>query len=110
MWMFKKVRRSIGLMLFTTILVNIGMWLERFLIIVPGLARKQGLTFTWGGYTPSPVEITIIGATFAMVSMLVLLFAKIFPLIPLGDAKEGMILQDEIRIGKVTVPAVMREE
>ena len=110
MWMFKKVRRSIGLMLFTTILVNIGMWLERFLIIVPGLARKQGLTFTWGGYTPSPVEIIIIGASFAMVSMLVLIFAKVFPLIPLGDAKEGMILHDEIKIGKVTVPAVMREE
>ena len=110
MWMFKKVRRSIGLMLFTTILVNIGMWLERFLIIVPGLARKQGLTFTWGGYTPSAVEVIIIGATFAMVSMLVLLFAKVFPLIPLGDAKEGMILHDEIKIGKVTVPAVMREE
>ena len=110
MWMFRKVRRSIGLMLFTTILVNVGMWLERFIIIVPGLARKQGFTFTWGGYTPSPVEITIIGASFAMVAMLVLLFSKVFPLIPIGDAKEGLVLQDEIRIGKVTVPAVMREE
>ena len=110
MWMFQKVRRSIGLMLFTTILVNVGMWLERFLISVPGLARKQSLTFSWGGYTPGPVEIIVIGATFAMVSMLVLLFAKMFPLIPIGDAKEGMILQDEIKIGKVTVPAVMREE
>jgi Ni/Fe-hydrogenase subunit HybB-like protein len=110
MWMFRKVRRSIGLMLFTTILVNIGMWLERFIIFIPGLARKQSFTFTWGGYTPSPVEIVIIGATFAMVSMLVLLFSKVFPLIPLGDAKEGMILHDEIKIGKVTVPAVKREE
>ena len=97
-------------MIFTTVLVNVGMWIERFIIIVPGLARKQGFTFTWGGYTPSIVEITIVFATFCMVSMLVLLFAKIFPLIPIGDAKEGMILQDEIKIGKVTVPAVMREE
>ncbi len=110
MWMFRKVRRSIPLMIFTTVLVNVGMWIERFIIIVPGLARKQGFTFTWGGYTPSIVEITIVFATFCMVSMLVLLFAKIFPLIPIGDAKEGMILQDEIKIGKVTVPAVMREE
>lgn len=110
MWLVPKVRRSIGLMLFTTVLVNVGMWLERFLIIVPGLARKQGFTFTWGGYTPSIVEITIIGATFALVSMLLLLFAKVFPLIPVGDAKEGMLLRDEIRVGKVTVPAVMREE
>ena len=44
------------------------------------------------------------------VSMLVLLFAKVVPLIPIGDAKEGMILHDEIKIGKVMVPAVMREE
>ena len=110
MWMFRSVRRSIGLMVFTTVLVNIGMWLERFIIIVPGLARKQSFSFTWGGYTPSPVEIVIIGATFAMVSMLVLLFAKVFPLIPIGDAKEGMVLADEITIGKVKVPAVMREE
>jgi molybdopterin-containing oxidoreductase family membrane subunit len=110
MWLFRTVRRSIPLMIFTTVLVNVGMWLERFIIIVPGLARKQGLTFTWGGYTPSPVEIIIVFATFCMVAMLVLLFAKIFPLIPIGDAKEGMILQDEIRVGKVSVPAVMREE
>ena len=110
MWLFRTVRRSIPLMIFTTVLVNVGMWLERFIIIVPGLARKQGLSFTWGGYTPSAVEIIIVFATFCMVSMLVLLFAKIFPLIPIGDAKEGMILQDEIRVGKVNVPAVMREE
>ena len=110
MWLFRSVRRSIPLMIFTTVLVNVGMWLERFIIIVPGLARKQGLTFTWGGYTPSAVEIIIVFATFCMVSMLVLLFAKVFPLIPIGDAKEGMVLQDEIKIGKVNVPAIMRED
>ncbi len=110
MWLFRSVRRSIPLMIFTTVLVNVGMWLERFIIIVPGLARKQGLTFTWGGYTPSAVEIIIVFATFCMVSMLVLLFAKVFPLIPIGDAKEGVVLQDEIKIGKVNVPAIMRED
>ena len=110
MWLFRSVRRSIPLMIFTTVLVNVGMWLERFIIIVPGLARKQGLTFTWGGYTPSAVEIIIVFATFCMVSMLVLLFAKVFPLIPIGDAKEGVVLEDEIKIGKVRVPAIMRED
>ena len=110
MWMFKRVRRSVGLMIFTTVLVNIGMWLERFIIIVPGLARKQAFTFSWGSYAPSPVEITIIAATFCMVSMLVLLFAKMLPLIPIGDIKEGVVLEDEIQIGKVAVPAVARED
>ena len=99
-----------GWMLFTTILVNVGMWLERFIIIVPGLARKQNFSFTWGGYTPSAVEVIIIGATFALVCMLVLLFAKIFPLIPIGDTKEGVVLEDSIQVGKVKVPAIMRED
>jgi len=42
--------------------------------------------------------------------MLVLLFAKFFPLIPLYDIKEGEILKEEIIIGKRRIPAVMREE
>ena len=92
------------------ILVNIGMWLERFLIIIPALAEKQLFTFTWYTYAPSAVEITIIGATFALVSMLMLLFARVLPLIPLYDIKEGDILKTEIQIGRRTVPATFRED
>lgn len=110
MWLLKKVRRSFFWMFVTTISVNIGMWLERFLIIVPGLARKQELTFVWGSYTPSIIEITIVIGTFAFVSMNILLFAKLFPLIPLYDVKEGQILLKKKKIGRVEVPAVIREE
>jgi molybdopterin-containing oxidoreductase family membrane subunit len=92
------------------IIVNIGMWLERFLIIVPGLARKQLLTFDWYTYRPSPVEWIIIVGTFALVSMLMLTIARVVPLIPLYDIKEGEILRTEIKIGRVTVPAVFRED
>ncbi len=110
LWLFRNVRRSFLLMAITTISVNIGMWLERFLIIVPGLARKQGFTQAWYTYSPSPVEITIVAGTFALVLMLFLLFAKVFPLIPIFDIKEGQVLKDEIRIGRRRVPAVFREE
>ena len=110
MWLFRGVRRNPWLMLGTCVFVNIGMWLERLLIIVPGLARKQGLSFSWSDYAPSAVEITIIGGTFAMVCMLMLLFAKAFPLIPLYDIKEGEILREQIQIGRRTVPAVIHEE
>ena len=110
MWLFKGVRRNAMLMLFTCIFVNIGMWLERFLIIVPGLAQKQTFNFTWYTYAPSPVEIVIIIGTFAMVTMLLLLFAKVFPLVPLYDIKEGEILKQGIQIGRRKVPAVIREE
>jgi Ni/Fe-hydrogenase subunit HybB-like protein len=110
MWLFKNVRRSMFLMVITTVSVNIGMWLERLLIIVPGLARKSEFTFVWASYKPSAIEITICIGTFALVILGVLLFAKILPLIPLYDIKEGELLKREIQIGKVKVPAVIREE
>jgi Ni/Fe-hydrogenase subunit HybB-like protein len=110
MWLFRNVRRSFLLMAITTISVNIGMWLERFIIIVPGLMRKQTFTQTWYTYAPSPVEITIIGGTFALVLLMFLMFSKVFPLVPLFDIKEGQLLKDEIKIGRRRVPAVYREE
>jgi molybdopterin-containing oxidoreductase family membrane subunit len=91
--------------------VNIGMWLERFIIIVPGLQNKQVFTFSWYSvYVPSAVEWTIIGATFALVSLLMLLISRVVPLIPLYDIKEAEILRTEVKIGRVTVPAVYRED
>ena len=109
MWLSKRVRRSVTLMFWTTVLVNIGMWLERFLIIIPGLARKSPLVFNWGTYHPSLVEILMVVATFAWVAFGLLLFSKVFPLIPLFDIKEGMVGRDEIKIGRRTVPASIRE-
>ena len=109
MWLFKNVRRSMKWMLITTVSVNIGMWLERFMIIVPGLARKTPFSFDWGTYHPSIVEILMVAATFAWVALGLLLFSKVFPLIPLFDIKEGMTVRDEIKIGRRTVPASIRE-
>ena len=45
-----------------------------------------------------------------MVALLMLLFARVLPLIPLYDIKEGDILKTEIRIGRRTVPATFRED
>ena len=109
LWLFKNVRRSAKWMFITTVLVNVGMWLERFLIIVPGLARKTPMTFDWGSYHPSLIEILIVAETFAFVALGLLIFAKVFPLIPLFDIKEGMVVRDEIKIGRRTVPASIRE-
>ena len=109
LWLFKNVRRNAKWIVFTTVLVNIGMWLERFLIIIPGLARKTPLTFDWGTYHPSLIEILIVAETFAFVGLGLLLFAKVFPLVPLFDIKEGMVVRDEIKIGRATVPATIRE-
>jgi len=109
MWMFRSVRRSYFWMFVTTILVNIGMWLERFLIIVPGTMRRGDFIFDWGSYHPSIIEILMVIMTFAWVALGMLVFTKLFPLIPLFDVKEGMVFRDEIRIGRRVVPASIRE-
>ena len=109
MWLFRSVRRSPALMFFTTVVVNVGMWLERFLIIIPGVARKTPMEFNWGTYHPSLVEILMVAGTFAWVALGMLVFAKVFPIIPLFDIKEGMVFRDEIKIGRRTVAASIRE-
>ena len=109
MWLFKSIRRSYFWMFFTTILVNIGMWLERFLIIVPGTMRRGEFIFDWGSYHPSIIEILMVIMTFAWVVLGMLVFTKLFPLIPIFDVKEGMVGRDEIRIGRRIVPASIRE-
>lgn len=108
-WMFKRCRRSALIMFFTTILVNIGMWLERFLIVIPGLVRRSHMTFDWGTYHPSLIEILIVVETFAFVALGMLVFAKVLPLIPLFDVKEGVIFRHVIKVGRKTIPATIRE-
>ena len=109
LWLFRRVRRSLRWMFVTTLLVNVGMWLERFLIIIPGLMRRQPMIFDWGSYHPSIIEILMVAATFAWVLLGLLLFSKVFPLIPLFDIKEGMVARDEVKIGRRTVAASIRE-
>ena len=68
--------------------VLIGMWLERFLIIVPSLANKA-LPYAWGTYQPQPIEIMITISTFAAMALLYTLFAKLIPVISIWELKVG---------------------
>ena len=68
--------------------VLVGMWLERFLIIVPSLAHKQ-IPYTWGSYSPRPVEIVMAVAAFAAMGLLYVLFAKFVPIISIWELKVG---------------------
>jgi molybdopterin-containing oxidoreductase family membrane subunit len=110
LWMNRAARRNLWIMSLACISVNIGMWLERYIIIVPGLTNRGVFTFTWNNYVPQFPEMIIIGATFAFVSMLLLLFSRVFPLVPLYDIKEGEFLRTEVKIGRRVVPATFRED
>jgi molybdopterin-containing oxidoreductase family membrane subunit len=83
----KKLRTITGCVI-ASIGVVIGMWLERFLIIVPALSHKY-LPYSWGTYRPTWVEITITAATFAAMAMLYMLFSKFIPIISVWELKWG---------------------
>jgi Ni/Fe-hydrogenase subunit HybB-like protein len=70
--------------------VVIGMWLERYLIIVPSLSRKY-LPYAWvtNPYRPTWVEITITAGTFAAMVALYMLFSKVVPIISMWELKGG---------------------
>jgi Ni/Fe-hydrogenase subunit HybB-like protein len=109
-WLFKKARRNITLMFWTSIIANVGMWLERYIVIVPPVSNKRPFVFDWlPNYFIQPIELILVLASFALVSLGILLFSKFFPIIPLFDIKEGQVLKQEIQIGRVRVPAVIRE-
>jgi molybdopterin-containing oxidoreductase family membrane subunit len=68
--------------------VLVGMWLERFLIVVPSLGHKY-LPYSWGTYRPRPVELLITTSTFAAMCLLYTLFAKFVPIISIWELKVG---------------------
>jgi len=81
----KKLRTITGTVIASTGVV-IGMWLERFLIIVPSLSNKY-LPYSFGSYRPTWVEITITAGTFAAMAVLYMLFAKTVPIISIWELK-----------------------
>ncbi len=84
---FRKLRRSIVYLFILSIFVNIGMWLERFVIIVTSLAKDFD-PYSWGLYTPTMVEVGITVGSFAMFFMFFLIFAKVLPVLSITELKE----------------------
>jgi molybdopterin-containing oxidoreductase family membrane subunit len=72
-----------------SVFILIGMWLERFLIIVPTLSHPR-LTFNWSEYAPTWVEVTIMAGTFGYFVLLYAVFTKLFPIIAIWEYKEGL--------------------
>ncbi len=69
--------------------VLLGMWVERFLIVVPTLATPA-LPAAWGGYAATWVELAITAGTFAAMALLYLLFVKAFPIIAVWEYEDDL--------------------
>ena len=80
-------RWPLGLMC-VGVLINVGMYIERMLILVPPLAHPR-LPYNWSTYFPSIVELSIMVGSLALAVLLYVLATKFVPVISIWEEKEG---------------------
>jgi molybdopterin-containing oxidoreductase family membrane subunit len=80
-------KRTIPCLLIASICIVIGMWLERFLIIIPSFCEPR-LPYARGFYMPSWVEWSMMAGLFAGFSLAFVLFSKLFPVISIWEMEK----------------------
>jgi Ni/Fe-hydrogenase subunit HybB-like protein len=95
----KKIRRSIWWTFFLSVVINIGMWFERFVIIVTTLARDY-LPSSWSFYSPSWVEISMYVGTFGLFFTLYLIFVRVAPVVAIAEVKSILKVAGDQYIGE----------
>ncbi len=86
---FKKCRSTLWIMMLLCVVVNIGMWFERFVIIVTSLSADF-LPSSWGAYSPTWVEICTFLGSFGLFFTLFLLFCRYLPMVAMAEVKSVM--------------------
>lgn len=86
-----KGKNNIGWMVFASVLINIGMWIERYIVLVPTqVSPRLFHEMAHAKYFPSIVEIMITVALFAGMALLYTVFTRFFPIIPLWETAEEL--------------------
>ncbi|MFN0136190.1 MAG: NrfD/PsrC family molybdoenzyme membrane anchor subunit [Phycisphaerae bacterium] len=86
---FRFARQSLMISFIVAVLVNIGMWFERFVIIVSSLSTDF-LPANWGGYTPTWVELGTLAGSFGLFGTLFMLFCRFLPMVAMAEVKAVM--------------------
>lgn len=87
LYWWRRVRRSAWMLFVTSLLINVGMWLERFIIIVGSLSRGR-MESSWADYAPTWVDLGILFGSICFFLLLFLLFLRLVPFIPITELKE----------------------
>ena len=85
---FRRFRRSIPVMFVASILINVGMWFERFVIVVT--LSRDFLPSSWGYYKPTWVDWGTYLGTFGLFFTFFLLFLRFLPMIAMAELKNVM--------------------
>jgi molybdopterin-containing oxidoreductase family membrane subunit len=83
---FPRVRSRLLAVFVIAILINIGMWLERFVIIVGSLERDY-LPSSWSDYVPTKVEIATLLGSFGLFFTCFLIFCRFLPVIAMAEVR-----------------------
>jgi molybdopterin-containing oxidoreductase family membrane subunit len=83
---FKRVRQNLKVVFVIAVLINIGMWFERFTIIV-GSLYQDFLPANWGYYKQTWVDVGTYLGTLGAFFMMYLLFIRFLPMIPVAEVK-----------------------
>jgi len=86
---FKKIRRNVTITFIISIIVNIGMWFERFMITVASLATDF-LPANWNYFSPTWVDVLTYVGTFGLFFTFFLLFLRFLPMIAIAEVKAVM--------------------
>jgi Ni/Fe-hydrogenase subunit HybB-like protein len=81
-------KHTIGKVLTASLAITVGMWLERYIIVVPTLSTPR-LPFALGSYAPTWIEWGELAGSFALFALFYLLFTKFFPIISIWEIREG---------------------
>jgi molybdopterin-containing oxidoreductase family membrane subunit len=94
---FHQIRRQFFLVFVICVLVNVGMWMERFVIIVSSLERDF-LPSTWTGYVPTLIELATLLGSFGLFFTCFLVFCRFLPVIAMAEVKGVLPGKHEARI------------
>ena len=83
---FKKARTHMGILFVASIFINIGMWFERFVIVVTSLHRDF-LPSSWGYFTPTLWDIATFVGSFGLFFTLFTLFVRFLPMVAMAEVK-----------------------
>ena len=103
----RRLRVSPGYLFFLSFVVNIGMWFERFVIVVTSLYRDY-LPSSWGTYRATKWDYMLFIGTWGLFTTLFLLFARLAPMIPMSEIRM-MLPQTKVRAGGKTALVVEQE-
>lgn len=104
----KKIRETPWLLALIGLLINIGMYWERYLI-VPVMLTINRMPFTWKLYQPG-IEIYLTIGTFALFLVFYMAASRLIPLIPVWEVQEGQMTHSLRKVGKAEVPTVSEFE